>query len=88
MRKTRWLPLGAMLVALSLLLASAVSASPDAGGSLQVLSRSTNFKAMQANPPAVSSPRSGSRSLGTRSWFIECRRPLHRVSTYASSEVS
>ncbi len=53
-RKTRWLPLGGALVTLSLLLASAVSASPDEGASLRVLSHSTSFKAMQANPPAVS----------------------------------
>ena len=53
-RKTRWLPLGGSLVALSLLLASAVSASPDAGATLRVQSHSTSFHAMQASPPAVS----------------------------------
>ena len=52
-RKTRWLPLGGALVALSLLLASAASANPDAGATLQVLDHSTSFAAMQANPPAV-----------------------------------
>lgn len=53
-RKTRWLPLGAMLVALSLLLASAASASPEEGVTLRVTSHATSFHAMQASPPAVS----------------------------------
>jgi len=53
-RKARWLPLGGALVALTLVLASAASASPDGGGSLQVIGHATSFHSVQANPPAVS----------------------------------
>jgi len=47
---TPWRP----LVALTLILASAASASPDGGGSLQVTGHATSFHSVQANPPAVS----------------------------------